>query len=124
MEYNLIYDSSVTSLEKEYSLNRERFDSPIVPVYVLFSQEGISLEADACGNAVFYALDGTEVSRQKADGQGKCFTTLRCQVCQGTITVRFLIQEEIDHYPHCDGEHDRYSYITRHEVAIRYNPAK
>ncbi len=124
MEFSFIYDSSVISIEKEYSLERERFDSPIVPIYVLFSQEGVYLEADASGNATFYTPNGIEVFREKADGLGKYFTKLCCQVCQGTITVRFLIQEEVDHYPHCDGEHDRYSYITRHDVAIRYCPTK
>ena len=120
MEYNFIYDSSVMVGEKEYSIKRECYNSPILPYHVLFVQEGIVLTADADGNAVFSNLEGTELFRDKADGQGRYFSGFYCKVKDGVISVRFPIQEVVDHYPNCDGEYDRYSYITRDNVVIQY----
>ncbi len=52
VEYNSAYDGSTTLGEKEYSLKRERYNSPILPYRVLLVQESIVLTADADGNAV------------------------------------------------------------------------
>ena len=54
MNYNYTYDSSRMLGELECAIKRERYDSPVVPYLVLFSQEGVYLEADADGNAVLY----------------------------------------------------------------------
>ena len=121
MEYNFVYDSSKLSGEKNYSIERERYDSPIIPFYVLFEQEGVYLEADADGNSAIFSLDGVELFRDKADGQGRYFSEFCCTVKDGVIRVRFPIQEVIDHYPNCDGEYDRYSYITRDNVVFEYS---
>ncbi|MBQ2445398.1 MAG: hypothetical protein II272_03055 [Oscillospiraceae bacterium] len=120
MKYDFIYDSSKMSGEREYPMERDRFDSPIIPVVILFRQENVYLEADADGNAVFRNLDGVELFRDKADGQGRYFFGCYCNVKDGALSVRFPIQEIIDHYPNCDGEYDRYSYITRDNVVIQY----
>ena len=122
MNYNYTYDSSRMFGELECAIKRERYDSPVVPYSVLFSQEGVYLEADADGNAAFYNLSGTELYREKADGQGRYFSSFYCAVKNGEISVRFPIQEEIDHYPNCDGEYDRYSYITRENVVVKFIP--
>ena len=120
MEYNFIYDSSTTLSEKEYNIERENYNSPILPYRVLFVQENIVLTADADGNAVLCKLDGTELFRDKADGKDCYFSSFYCKVKDGVISVRFPIQEVVDHYPNCDGEYDRYSYITRDNVVIDY----
>ena len=122
MNYNYTYDSSRMFGELECAIKRERYDSPVVPYLVLFSQEGVYLEADADGNAVLYNLDGAELFREKANGQGWYFSSFYCSVKNGEISVRFPIQEEIDHYPNCDGEYDRYSYITRENIVIKFAP--
>ncbi len=122
MNYNFTYDSNRMFGELECSIKRERYDSPIIPYYVHFPQEGVYLEADADGNAVFYNLAGVELFRDKADGKGSYFSAFHCKVKDGEISVRFPIQEEIDHYPNCDGEYDRYSYITRENVVIKFMP--
>ena len=92
---------------------RERAD-------VFFAKENVCLEVDACGNAIFTDANGTEIYRDKADGQGRYFFEACCKVKDGVISVRFPIQEVVDHYPNCDGEYDRYSYITRDNVVIDY----
>jgi len=120
MEYNFTYDSSTTLGEKEYSMEREYYNSPILPYRVLFVQEGVVLTADADGNAVFCNMEGAELFRDKADGQGRYFSSFYCKVKDGVISLRFPIQEVVDHYPNCDGEYDRYSYITRDNVVFHY----
>ena len=120
MKYDYVYDSSVIRGEKEYSIEKVHSDSLTQPIYVLFQQEGAYLAADASGNAAICSANGAELFRDKADGQGKCFFGIYCQVSDGTITVRFPLQDVIDHYPHCDGEHDRYSYVTKENVVFTY----
>ena len=124
MKYDFIYDSSTISGDKEYSLEKSQSDSLTQPIYVLFYQEGVYLEADAQGNTAIYNMDGVELFRDKADGNGKLFFGIYCKVSNGVISVRFPIQEVIDHYPHCDGEYDRYSYITKDNVVFHYNLCK
>ena len=120
MKYNCIYDSSRTSCEKNITMEREHYDSPIVPFYVLFQQEAVYLEADANGNAAIFDLEGGELFRAKADGKGRYFAEFYCKVEDGVISIRFPIQEIVDHYPHCDGENDRYSYITKENIVYHY----
>jgi hypothetical protein len=120
MKYDFTYDSSRGSGERNYEFKREHYDSPIFSLSILFEQEHVCLEADAYGNAIFSDLEGVELYRDKADGQGRYFSEFYCQVRDGAISVRFPIQEVVDHYPNCDGEYDRYSYITRDNVMITY----
>lgn len=120
MKYDVIYDSGYMAGEKEYAMERAHFDSPIVSVTVLFQQEKVYLQADSDGNAVFYNEEGAQLYKTQADGKGLCFSRFHCAVKDGVICVRFPIQEEVDHYPNCDGEYDRYSYITKENVIVEY----
>ena len=72
------------------------------------------------GNAAIFDLKGGELFRAKADGRGRYFSEFYCKVKDGMISVRFPIQEIVDHYPNCDGEHDRYSYITKENIVYHY----
>ena len=120
MKYDFIYDSSLVSGERNYNFKREHYDSPIFSLFILFEKENVCVEVDADGNAIFSDVEGTELHRDKADGQGCYFSEFYCAVRDGVISVRFPIQEVVDHYPNCDGEYDRYSYITRDNVIITY----
>ena len=114
MKYDFIYDSSMVSGERNYEFKSS------ASLYVFFAKENVCLEVDACGNAIFTDANGTELYRDKADGQGRYFFEACCKVKGGVISVRFPIQEVVDHYPNCDGEYDRYSYITRDNIVIDY----
>ena len=114
MKYDFIYDSSVVSGERNYEF--KRVDS----LHVLFEKENVCLEVDAYGNASFTDVNGIELYTDKADGQGRYFFEVYCKAEDGAISVRFPIQEVVDHYPNCDGEYDRYSYITRDNIVIDY----
>ena len=87
-------------------------DSSIFSRYFLFEKESVCLETDADGNAVFRDLEGVELYRGKADGQSRYFSEFYCKVKDGVISVKFPIQEVVDHYPNCDGEYDRLSAVS------------
>ena len=40
---------------------------------------------------------------------------------QSEISVQFGSEQTIDNYPHCDGEHDRWStkWVAEHEVKLQ-----
>lgn len=120
MKYDFVFDSRNVSGEKNYEFKREHYDSPVFSLYILFEKENVCLEVDADGNAIFSDVNGVELYRDKADGQGHYFSEVYCKVSDGTIFVRFPIQEIVDHYPNCDGEYDRYSYITKDNIIIDY----
>ena len=120
MKYDFIYDSSNTSGEKCCNFKREHYDSPILSLCVFFDKENVYLQADEDGNAIFFDANDVELYRDKADGQGYYFSEFYCKAAGGVISVRFPIQEVVDHYPNCDGEYDRYSYITKDNVIIEY----
>ena len=114
MKHDFIYDSSRVSGERNYEFKST------ASLYVLFEKENVCLEVDTYGNAFFTDVNGIELCAGKADGQGRYFFEVYCQVKDGVISARFPIQEVVDHYPNCDGEYDRYSYITRDNVVIDY----
>lgn len=120
MKYDFIFDSSSVAGEKDYEFKREHYDSPVFSLHILFEKENVCLEADADGNAIFSDVNGVQLYRDKADGQGRYFSEVCCKVKDGVISVRFPIQEVVDHYPNCDGEYDRYSYITKDNIIIDY----
>ena len=120
MKYDFIYDSSNSSGEKCCNFRRDDYNTPVIHLYVFFDKENVCLDADEEGNAIFSDANGVELYRAKADVQGYCFSEFYCKVTDGVISVRFPIQEVVDHYPDCDGEYDRYSYITRDNIIINY----
>ena len=122
MKYDFVYDSGKAAFEKNYSFKRKDCNSPVSTLCIFFEKEGVCVEVNSDGNAIFSDENGTELYRAKADSKGRCFYKLYCKVKSGVISVRFPIQDVVDHYPHCDGEYDRYSYITKDSVVIDYKP--
>ena len=112
MNYDYIFDSN-SVYEKEFELNSES-DKAIT---VFFEKENITLTADKHGNAVFCSADGTKIKREKAQAD-RFFLSIYCSVKDGAINVRFPVTETVDHYPNCDGEHDRYSTKTIDNIIV------
>ena len=120
MKYDFVYDSSKMSGEKNYVFKPEDYDTPVISLCIFFEKENLCLKVDEAGYAIFSDGNGVELYREKADGRGCYFSECYCKVGDGVISVRFPIQEIVDHYPNCDGEYDRYSYITKDNVLIDY----
>ncbi len=104
MNYEHIFDSSKSTYEVEFEIDRSISDT----ITVLFEKENIVLTADSHGAATFARPDGTEIKKVKAEAD-RLFGSIYCSVKEGVITVTFPVTETIDHYPNCDGEYDRYS---------------
>ena len=120
MKYDFVFNSSNVLGEKDYEFKREHYDSPVFTLCIFFEKENVCLKVDADGNTIFSDVNGIELYRDKADGKGRFFSEVYCKVRDGVISVRFPVQEIVDHYPNCDGEYDRYSYITKDNIIIDY----
>ena len=110
MTYTYRIDSETALFETKLDMDQ--------PITVLFQRENIVLQADPDGHAVFCRTDGRELLNAKADGKTSRFHQIRCLVKKDAIVVNFPIIQWIDHYPHCDGEHDRWSERVVDTVSI------
>ncbi|MBR2716040.1 MAG: hypothetical protein IKB73_07550 [Ruminococcus sp.] len=113
MNYDHVFDSSKTTCETKFELGHNRSEA----LTVFFQKENIVLKADANGNALFLNSDGDEISREKAQSD-RLFGSVYCSVKDDSIIVNFPVTKTIDHYPHCDGEYDRYSEIIVDNIII------
>ena len=90
---------------------------------VSFANEGIVAVVTAAGKVDF--LDAARNMLASAcvpaddDGRG-CYVSLACKVEDDKIYLRFPIYSWTDHYPHCDGESDRWDarVIRYHEPIV------
>lgn len=72
------------------------------------SFEGCSMIVFPAGGVVFYDHNNTEIA--KADDGNKSYPEARVEWKPEQLSVQFGAVEEIDNYPNCDGESDRYDY--------------
>jgi len=114
MKYDHTFDSGRTKYEKEFEIDLERFS----PLTVFFQNEGVVLQADRHGCAIFLDEDGNELYRERATHDNGYFGEVLCCVSGSAISVCFPTVEWIDHYPNCDGEYDRWSkrIVAKHYV--------
>lgn len=117
MQYDRIFDSSSNASGKAFEIEDQN------SITILFEKEQVILYADTDGNAVFSAVDGVELYKTKAEETERRYLDFFCQVSGSTITVKFRTVKYIDHYPHCDGEHDRWSRIIVSESPVSYTIA-
>ena len=70
------------------------------------------------GEAVFY--DGTDNVVCRAEGGAADYPGFRLDWKQDSISIRFGSMVEVDNYPNCDGEYDRWSmeWLTRRTVTL------
>ncbi len=82
---------------------------------VLFEKEGISALIHAKGYVEFYNVDGELLASgnlPEVESGKQVYEEVRCSADGNLITLSFPIYTWIDHYPNCDGEHDRWSTKT------------
>ena len=82
------------------------------------SCEGYRIVVSCHGETAFCAYDGTPIATTPAtdgtyDGVRLCWTP-------AALTVEFGHTEEVDNYPNCDGESDRWStrWVTEHTATL------
>lgn len=82
------------------------------------SCEGYRITVSCHGEAAFCAYDGTPIATTPAtDGS---YRAVRLNWTPTALSVEFGHVEEVDNYPNCDGEHDRWStcWVAEHVATL------
>ncbi|MBP3692110.1 MAG: hypothetical protein J6I80_02560 [Clostridia bacterium] len=83
------------------------------------SFDGGELIVSCEGEVIFYDANGNVAAKAKKGKER--YAAVRLLWKQDLLTVEFGSTQTVDHYPHCDGEHDRWSskWIAEHTVKIQ-----
>ena len=98
MAYDHLYNGGTLTLEFEGA-----------PLRVFFPRENVVLTADREGNVLLHSPDGTLIRKDQAVRKDRLFGQVTCSVIGEGIRLRFDVLNWTDHYPHCDGEYDRWT---------------
>ena len=80
---------------------------------------GCAVTVSRDGEVIFCDTDGNELGRAE---KGDCtYQHARLAWKQDRLSVLFGCYETVDHYPDCDGEHDRWStrWVTEREGTLK-----
>lgn len=97
--------------EKSYQLA----SGHISTTSILFENENLVAVVEASGDVAFYNMEDELIAKASVpavEGGRKVYEEIVCCAENGKILLKFPICEWIDHYPNCDGEHDRWSTKT------------
>lgn len=83
------------------------------------SCDGYKIIVSNQGKTAFYNNEGDLVGQ--AEESNKSYEEVRVFFEDNTLSVQFGFVDVIDHYPNCDGEHDRYSHRWTPERKIKLN---
>ncbi len=92
---------------------------------ILFINEKIAVQIEAkTGEVDFYDLESNKLLSTKvatpSSGDEK-FSEVKCSIECEQITLGFPQYDYVDNYPHCDGEHDRWTKIITDYRFLRYD---
>lgn len=112
-EYDKIFKRGETK-EKQYPLA----SGYISTTTVFFEEENIVARIEAKGDVAFFdggAADDASpiatVNMPVQTGGREVYEDVVCSVEGDEMILKFPIVKWIDHYPHCDGEHDRWDSV-------------
>ena len=93
---------------------------------ILFKEENIAAVIECTGEIQFRRPDDmrtaiASVKVPKQEGGREIYMDVTCHVENGQIVLKMPIYHWIDHYPHCDGESDRWDTETFGYHTVRYN---
>ena len=95
---------------------------------ILFKEENIFAVIECSGEIQFRSPDDVKttiasVKVPKQEGGREIYMDVTCLVEDGCIVLKMPIYRWIDHYPHCDGESDRWDGEAIGYHTVRFNPA-
>ena len=95
---------------------------------ILFKEEHIEVSIECAGEIKFKDSDNprnvlAEITVPKQEGGREIYMDVTCLVENGCIVLKMPIYRWIDHYPHCDGESDRWDGEAIGYHTVRFNPA-
>lgn len=110
MQYDHIFDSAAAD-EQKFPLACGFISTTVI----FFEKEAVAARIEASGSVEFLDPEGkclhtTRVPPQT--GGAEHYEEVLCSVKAGQVRLGFPIYEWVDHYPNCDGEHDRWSTRT------------
>lgn len=119
MKYDYIYDTSTQNTEQEYELNREGD----CLAKILLKEQNFALEINSQGKVVLYDIDGKVIDTKKIKSEkypDKKFSDVIIKISNDKIQLNMLMKKYVDHYPHCDGEYDRWSVIHTENIPVTF----
>ena len=80
---------------------------------------GYTVDVSQNGAAAFFDKENNLLAQ--ADEVASTYPQVKLQRKQGLLTIEFGSIETVDHYPNCDGEHDRWSekWVARRSVTLK-----
>lgn len=118
--YDKVFDSSKVKGYEDYQLACGHISNTTI----LFQQENIWIDVEAAGKIRFFAMDGAELTQYtlpKSNTERELYEDIRCSVEDCSIVLEFPIYSWIDHYPNCDGEHDRWTLTIKEYFAVKFD---
>jgi len=107
MKYDHIITSSEGLKQERFSLSCGFYDT----TYFLFRQINLRVNIHCKGEVSFYTEEGIALHTVEAkpmdSGRG-CYMDVLITATDDTLIFQLPEYEWIDHYPHCDGESDRW----------------
>ncbi len=106
----IIFDSEKVTAEATFPLA----NGYISETNICFEKEGVTALITAEGAVTFHRDEQPMTTAQlpSVDSGKQVYDQVLCRVENNRIHLRFPIYQWVDHYPNCDGEHDRWSTKT------------
>ena len=77
-----------------------------------FEKANLRVDIHCCGSFTFYSADGAKLETfrlRPMDTGRECYMDVLITAADDAVIFRLPEYRWIDHYPHCDGESDRWS---------------
>ncbi len=121
---DFVFDSNTAGGESKFQLA----SGHISETFISFEKEGIFALIFAKGEVQFLNEKGEilAVAKLSAIDSGRgVYMDVTCKISGNNIILEFPIYQWIDHYPNCDGEHDRWDTKTvgKHTLMFDGNKA-
>lgn len=117
MKYDYIYDKNTAADKEEYTTKYYE------TVAILLKEENLMLNVNSNGQVALCDAQEKVLQTKNAKSEkypDRHFSAVLLNVSDNKVDVKMLMQDVVDHYPHCDGEYDRYSTIVKDEVVLSF----
>ena len=117
-KFDIIFNS-----EKENNKGFQIASGFISETKILFEEENIIALIHAKGSVKFFDLSEkllSEINLPSVESGKGVYEEVIIEVKENSIILKFPTYEWIDNYPHCDGEHDRWSTRKIGEEIIKF----
>jgi len=118
-KFDIIFNS-----EKENNKGFQIASGYISTTKILFEKENIFALIEAKGVVKLFDLSENllfEAKLPAVEGGKEVYEEVVCEAKENLIILKFPTYEWVDNYPHCDGEHDRWSTRKIGEETVKFD---